>query len=83
MKDSMQNIQSFGLSLFSEEQSQVICEVSRDCLESLYMMAKEKNLDFEIIGKVGGERIALAMLDIPLDEARSLYYESFERHITI
>ena len=82
-QDSMQNIQSFGLSLFSEEQSQVICEVSRDCLESLYMMAKEKNLDFEIIGKVGGERIALAMLDIPLDEARSLYYESFERHITI
>lgn len=75
-----------SLALFSEEQSQVICQVLPCHVKSLCTLAKQKNLDFEILGQtdcmLSCNNLVIKDIMMPLDEARTMYFTSFEDIIT-
>lgn len=65
--------------LFAETQSCAVIESSE--VASLQNLAKKLNISFCEIGKVGKAKIRIADIEISLNEARKIYFESFEKYI--
>ncbi|STQ86590.1 phosphoribosylformylglycinamidine synthase subunit PurL [Helicobacter muridarum] len=68
-------------SLFAETHSQIVCEIFPHNLGIIKHLANSKGLECYCIGKVGTQSIQISNIVIPLNEARDLYYNSFEKKI--
>lgn len=65
--------------LFSESQSRAVVSLDEGDLESLKNTASEIGINFEVIGKVGGDRIIIGdLVDISLNEAFQAWNKGFE-----
>ncbi|SFV70592.1 Phosphoribosylformylglycinamidine synthase, synthetase subunit [hydrothermal vent metagenome] len=65
--------------IFEESQSRAILEVnSKENLELVIAMAKEKGLKTDIIGKVGGDTIKINNIEMKLEQLQKLYFERFK-----
>lgn len=81
------------LMLFSENNTQVVCEVkNKEALQNLAREVKQKGLSLRIIGKVTqkhnakdinniNSNITIRDIVIPLQEANRLYYQSFKTYL--
>ena len=92
-KDYMKLISQNKLMLFSENHTQVICEIKDiESVKNLFDTAKQKGLSLCVIGKVthkyantkditNKDSLAINDIDISLQEAHDLYYKSFETYL--
>ena len=67
--------------VFSESQSCACIEISQDSLDFINQVANKYSIPYRIIGKVGnkGANINIDSIAITQQEARDLYYNSFEK----
>ncbi|SFV57118.1 Phosphoribosylformylglycinamidine synthase, synthetase subunit [hydrothermal vent metagenome] len=65
--------------IFEESQSRAILEVnSKENLELVIAMAKERGLKTDIIGKVGGDTIKINNIEMKLEQLQKIYFERFK-----
>jgi len=67
--------------IFDESQTRALLEVSDANLEALLAMASELGLKSEVIGKIGGEKVSVNGVGLPLEEVKDLYFNTFARTI--
>lgn len=92
-KDYMKLISQNKLMLFSENHTQVICEIKDiESVKNLFNTAKQKGLSLCVIGKVthkhintkditNKDSIKIHDINLSLQEAHDLYYKSFETYL--
>lgn len=65
--------------IFSESQSRAILEVnSKENLETVISMAKERGLKTDIIGKIGGDIFKVNSVEISIENLKKVYFNSFK-----
>lgn len=67
--------------IFDESQTRALLEVSDANLDALLAMASELGLKSEVIGKIGGEKVSVNGVGLPLEEVKDLYFNTFARTI--
>jgi len=67
--------------IFDESQSRALLEVNDANLEALLTMVKELGLKAEVIGKIGGEKVSVNSVSIPLEDVKDVYFNMFARTI--
>jgi len=67
--------------IFDESQTRALLEVSDVNLEPLLAMVSKLGLKSEVIGKIGGEKVSVNGVGLPLEKVKDLYFNTFERTI--
>ena len=67
--------------IFDESQTRALLEVSDVNLEPLLAMVSKLGLKSEVIGKIGGEKVSVNGVGLPLEKMKDLYFNTFERTI--
>ena len=67
--------------IFDESQSRALLEVSDADLEAVILMAKGLGLKAEVIGKIGGEKVKVNDVELPLEKVKDIYFNTFTRTI--
>jgi len=67
--------------IFDESQSRALLEVSDADLDALLTMASGLGLQAEVIGKIGGESVAINSVVLPLHKVKDIYFNTFSRTI--
>ena len=70
-----------NLALFSEEQTQVICEIHKDNAEWIKDRVRQSGLECEMLGYVDKDKMSFKNMQIDKQRARRAYFEGFERGI--
>ncbi|MFB3053046.1 MAG: AIR synthase related protein, partial [Dehalococcoidia bacterium] len=72
-------VQRLDAALFGEAQSRILVAVPADKREELLTIARGLNVPFAYVGRVGGDRLRLWSVDLPLAELRDAYEGGLER----
>ncbi|PZT49108.1 phosphoribosylformylglycinamidine synthase II [Helicobacter valdiviensis] len=67
--------------LFGEAPTQVLIAIQPENLQKIQALIADSNLCLEKIATLGGDKIKLGSLELSLEEASKLYYESFQKEI--
>jgi len=67
--------------IFDESQTRALLEVSDENLDALLAMAEKSGLKAEVIGKVGGEKVSVNGVGLPLEKVKDVYFNTFARTI--
>ncbi|OQX49630.1 MAG: hypothetical protein B5M46_04595 [Epsilonproteobacteria bacterium 4484_20] len=67
--------------IFDESQSRALLEVSDADLEEVLDMASGLGLRAEVIGKIGGDRVKVNNVELPLEKVKDVYFNTFRRTI--
>ncbi len=67
--------------IFDESQSRALLEVSSENLTALVHMAVGLGLYVENIGNVGGDKVQVNDVELPLDTVKDIYFNTFARTI--
>ncbi len=73
------DVQRLDAALFGEAQSRILVAVPADKREELLTIAQGLNVPFAYVGRVGGDRLRLWSVDLPLAELRDAYEGGLER----
>ncbi|EDM23857.1 phosphoribosylformylglycinamidine synthase subunit PurL [Caminibacter mediatlanticus] len=65
--------------IFSESLSRALVEIEPQNEEEFEKLCKEKGIYFEKIGSVGGEKIKINDVEIPLQKAKDIYFNTFPK----
>jgi len=63
--------------IFDESQSRAIVEVAEENLERFGHLAEEIGVPMAFIGKIGGDKIKINTVELPLKKVREVYYGRF------
>ena len=67
--------------IFDESQSRALLEVSHTNMVAVVAMAKELGLEICVIGAVGGDRVSINDVALPLERVKELYFTTFAKTI--
>ena len=67
--------------IFDETQSRALVEVSQENVESFAKMAMDLGIKVENIAKVGGEKVKVNDVELPLEKVKEIYFTTFARTI--
>ena len=68
--------------LFGEDQSRIVVSVPAESLERVLDLARQRNVQAEVIGSVGGDRLIIAgQVDISVGEMADIYYGALEERV--
>jgi phosphoribosylformylglycinamidine synthase len=67
--------------IFDESQSRALLEVSHIHMVAVVAMAKELGLEICVIGAVGGDRVSINDVALPLERVKELYFTTFAKTI--
>jgi phosphoribosylformylglycinamidine synthase len=67
--------------IFDESQSRAILEVSSSDLEAVVRMATELGVKVTHIGKVGGDKVRVNSVALPMDRVKDIYFNTFANTI--
>ncbi len=67
--------------IFDETQSRALVEVAPEHLEAVAQMALDLGIHIEKIGTVGGDRVAINQVALPLERVKDVYFNTFARTI--
>jgi len=67
--------------IFDESQSRAILEVTAENKETVIAMAKELGVEVTTLGTIGGDKLKLNDIEMPLDKLREVYYTTFAKTI--
>jgi len=67
--------------IFDESQSRAVLEVSHTNMVAVVAMAKELGLEICVIGAVGGDRVSINDVALPLERVKELYFTTFAKTI--
>ena len=65
--------------LFGESQSRIVVSVAPEHAQGLARLAEETGVPYTRLGVVGGERLELALIDIPLSQLREAWEQGLEQ----
>ncbi|RDU71669.1 phosphoribosylformylglycinamidine synthase subunit PurL [Helicobacter aurati] len=83
LRDTLRLNELSLLALFAESHSQILCEIFPHNLGIIKHLAQSKNLECYCIGKVGTQFLQIADIMVSLQQAKEIYYQSFEKQIFI
>jgi phosphoribosylformylglycinamidine synthase len=67
--------------IFDESQSRALLEVASENAEAVIRMAMELGIKVTNIGTVGGERVKVNDVELPLAKVKDIYFNTFARTI--
>ena len=67
--------------IFDESQSRALLEVSHTNMVAVVSMAKELGLEIRVVGAVGGDRVSINEVALPLERVKELYFTTFAKTI--
>ncbi|MCD6654798.1 MAG: phosphoribosylformylglycinamidine synthase subunit PurL [Sulfurovum sp.] len=67
--------------IFDETQSRALVEVENKHLEALTAMAADRGIKFEIIGTIGGSKVKVNDVELPLEKVKKVYFTTFAKTI--
>jgi len=67
--------------IFDESQSRAIVEVTSANKEAVIAMAKALGLEIVTLGTIGGDRLKLNDIEMPLTQLQAIYFDTFARMI--
>ncbi len=67
--------------IFDETQSRALVEVSPEHTEAFAKMAMDLGITVENIAKVGGERVKINNIELPLEKVKEIYFTTFANTI--
>jgi phosphoribosylformylglycinamidine synthase len=67
--------------IFDESQSRALLEVSTENLDALMEMAHKLGLHASVIGTIGGDRVVVNDVALPLEKVKDVYFNTFSRTI--
>lgn len=67
--------------IFDESQSRAILEVAPSDLEAVVRMATELGVKVTHIGKVGGEKVRVNSVELPMERVKDIYFNTFANTI--
>ncbi|WP_309496127.1 phosphoribosylformylglycinamidine synthase subunit PurL [Sulfurovum sp.] len=67
--------------IFSESQSRALVEVSSENLVAVVHMAASLGIFVTNIGSVGGDKVKVNDVELPLDRVKDIYFNTFEKTI--
>ncbi len=67
--------------IFDESQSRAIVEVTSQNKEAVIAMAKALGLEIATLGTIGGDRLKLNDIEMPLTQLQAIYFDTFARMI--
>jgi phosphoribosylformylglycinamidine synthase len=69
------------INIFSESFARAVLEVASENVDAVAEMAKERGLKCEAIGSVGGDKVKLNDVEMPMEQLNDLYFNTFKRII--
>ena len=67
--------------IFDETQSRALVEVSQENIETFAKMAMDLGIKVENIAKVGGDKVKVNDVELPLEKVKEIYFTTFARTI--
>ncbi|RRS31423.1 MAG: phosphoribosylformylglycinamidine synthase [Epsilonproteobacteria bacterium (ex Lamellibrachia satsuma)] len=67
--------------IFDESQSRALVEVSKENIEAFGKMAMDLGISVSMIGQVGGDKVKVNNVELPLEEVKDIYFNTFTRTI--
>jgi phosphoribosylformylglycinamidine synthase len=67
--------------IFDESQSRALVEVAKEDMEAFGKMAMDLGISVDIIGKVGGDKVKVNDVELPLEKVKDIYFNTFARTI--
>ena len=67
--------------IFDESQSRAIVEVDDDKLQEFVELATNLGLSVSKLGKVGGDKVSVNDVELPLDKVQDIYFNTFRKTI--
>ncbi|MEA3433870.1 MAG: phosphoribosylformylglycinamidine synthase subunit PurL [Campylobacterota bacterium] len=67
--------------IFDETQSRALVEVSTENLEDVVRMAIDLGIQVTNLGQVGGEKVKVNDVELPLEKVKEIYFTTFARTI--
>ncbi|WP_415407774.1 phosphoribosylformylglycinamidine synthase subunit PurL [Sulfurovum sp. CS9] len=67
--------------IFDETQSRALVEVSQENIEKFAKMAMDLGIKVENIAKVGGDKVKVNDVELPLEKVKEIYFTTFARTI--
>jgi len=67
--------------IFDESQSRAILEVSSSDLETIKTMAMERGVKVTHIGRVGGDKVRVNSVELPMERVKEIYFNTFANTI--
>jgi len=67
--------------IFDESQSRALVEVAKEDMEAVGKMAMDLGISVDIIGKVGGDKVKVNDVELPLEKVKDIYFNTFARTI--
>jgi phosphoribosylformylglycinamidine synthase len=67
--------------IFDESQSRVLVEVSPENLEAFEAMAEALGLSAVTVGQVGGDKVKVNNVELPMEKVKDIYFNTFARII--
>jgi len=67
--------------IFDESQSRALLEVSAHNVEAIVRMAMELGLKVTNLGEVGGEKVKISDVELPLEKVKEIYFTTFAKTI--
>jgi phosphoribosylformylglycinamidine synthase len=67
--------------IFDESQSRALVEVAKEDMEAFGKMAMDLGISADIIGKVGGDKVKVNDVELPLEKVKDIYFNTFARTI--
>ena len=67
--------------IFDESQSRALVEVAKDDIEAFGKMAMDLGIKVDIIGKVGGDKVKVNDVELPLEKVKEIYFTTFAKTI--
>ena len=67
--------------IFDETQSRALVEVSKENVETFAKMAMDLGIKVENIAKVGGDKVKVNDIELPLEKVKEIYFTMFARTI--
>ena len=63
--------------IFDESQSRALLEVSDENIEELFTIATGLGLRFEVIGKIGGDKVKVNDVSLSMEKVKDIYFNTF------
>jgi len=67
--------------IFDESQSRALLEVSSENVEAVLALAKDLDLSIENIGTIGGDKVSVNDISLPLEKVKDIYFNTFAKTI--
>jgi len=63
--------------IFDESQSRALLEVTDEDIEELFTIATGLGLRFEVIGKIGGDKVKVNDVSLSMEKVKDIYFNTF------